>query len=141
MAFNVLTNIYPKVTYKRFGVRYINNLTINEPNPLKWDEYIDDKLLASIYIPEEQSKISRTFHNLEMNYDDYNLRFNFGIYNPDYPARIKQKGFILDLDAYNSSIQTKDEIITILPVLHQKIQMFFESSIKEEFKNKYLNHE
>ncbi len=141
LAFNALSSIYPKVTYKRFGVRYINNLTINESNPLNWDKYINEKLLASIYIPEDKAKISRTFHNLEMNFDDYNLRFNFGIFNPDYPARIKQKAFILDLDAYNTSIQTKDEIISSLPILHQKIQKFFESSIKEEFKKKYLNHE
>ena len=71
----------------------------------------------------------------------YNLRFNFGIHNPDYPAIIKQKVFILDIDVYHNGIQNKEDIISNSKVFHDKIQEFFEFSITEEFRSKYLNNE
>lgn len=138
-AFDALCITYKELIFRRFGVRYINNIKLLEKNPLEWNDYINEKLIASINIPEDSSHISRTFHNLEMNYDNFNLRFNFGIHNPDYPAIIKQKVFILDMDAYHTGVQNKDDIISSLPEFHNKIQELFEFSITYELREKYLN--
>lgn len=139
-TFETLIKAFPDIIFKRFGVRYVNNIKLDEPNPMDWKNYINEKLLSSIYIPDDGSKISRTFHTLEMNYETFNLRFNFGMHNPDYPAIIKQKVFILDMDAYHTGIQKKEEIISSLPVFHAKIQEFFEDSIKEGLREKYLKN-
>jgi uncharacterized protein (TIGR04255 family) len=135
-AFEALCSAYKELIFRRFGVRYVNNIKLAESEPLNWSAYINDKLTASINIPDDSSHISRTFHNLEMNYENFNLKFNFGIHNPDYPAIIKQKVFILDIDAYHNGVQNKDDIISILPDFHNKIQELFEFSIKEELRKK-----
>lgn len=139
-AFNALCSIYKDLIFRRFGLRYVNNIKLAESEPLNWDNYINDKLTASINIPDDSSHISRTFHNLEMNYENFNLRFNFGIHNPDYPAIIKQKVFILDMDAYHNGLQNKEDVISSLPEFHSKIQELFEFSIKDGLREKYLNN-
>ena len=140
-AIKTLCEKYPSLTINRFGVRYINNIRLREPGPLDWEEYINADLISSIKIPKDKDKISRTFHNLEMNYTDFNVRFNFGIHNPDYPAIIKQKVFVLDIDAYNSSVQTKEDVIANIRIYHDKIQELFEYSITDAFRTKHLNNE
>ena len=140
IAFKSICKIFPDLTFKRYGMRFINNIKIDEKNPLDWGEYINENLIASINIPKDKENISRTFHTLEMNYDVFNLRFNFGIHNPDYPAIIKQKVFILDLDVYHYGIQNSEEIINSMNIFHAKIQEFFEFSITPKFRNKYLNN-
>ena len=54
------------------------------------------------------------------------------MHNPDFPAPIKKKIFILDYDAYCSGILTKDEIFKNLPIFHAEIQRLFESSITDD---------
>lgn len=139
-ALNSICLVDSDLVIKRYGVRYINNIKLNEPNPLDWSEYINKDLIASINIPKDRERISRTFHNLEMNYEEFNLRFNFGIHNPDYPALIKQKAFILDMDAYHNGVQNKTEIEKALPLYHNKIQEFFEFAITSKFRTKHLNN-
>jgi uncharacterized protein (TIGR04255 family) len=138
-ALKGLYAISDDIVLSRFGVRYINNITVDEPKPLEWGDYINSSLLASISIPKDKDKITRTFHNLEMNYESFNMRFNFGIHNPDYPAIVKRKSFILDMDAYSTGIQTKEDVKKSLPLFHEKIQEFFEYSIEEGLRTKYLN--
>ncbi len=141
VAFNSLCEVFDDLTYKRYGMRFINNIRIDEPDPLNWDDYINKNLLASINIPKDKERISRTFHTLEMNYETFNLRYNFGIHNPDYPAIIKQKVFVLDLDAYHNGIQNQRDVLDNMSIFHDKIQEFFEFSITEDFRGKYLNNE
>ena len=139
-ALNSICSIYNELIIKRYGVRYINNIRLKEENPLDWSDYINSELIASINIPKDRERISRTFHNLEMNYQEFNLRFNFGIHNPDYPALIKQKAFVLDMDAYHTGVQNKSDIEDSMPKFHNKIQEFFEFSITENFREKHLNN-
>jgi len=139
-SLNSICSIYNDLIIRRYGVRYINNIKLREENPLEWSEYINPDLIASINIPMDRERISRTFHNLEMKYEEFNLRFNFGIHNPDYPAVVKQKVFILDMDAYHSGVQNKSDIEDYLPKFHGKIQEFFEFSITSAFREKHLNN-
>jgi uncharacterized protein (TIGR04255 family) len=81
---------------------------------------------------------TRVFHNLEVSYDDYNLRFQFGIHNPDYPAPIKHRGFILDYDAYYKGLLEPTDIPNALDNYHKSIQELFEKCITEQTRE-YLN--
>lgn len=140
MILEALSEINQDVGFKRFGMRYVNTIRLTEGNPLDWHKYIIKDLIASINIPKDKKNISRTFHTLELNYEEFKMRFNFGIHNPDYPASVKKRIFILDMDVYNVGIQNKEDIILSFPNFHMKIQEFFEYSITDKFR-KILNNE
>lgn len=140
---HVLDSLYqykPDIQLKRFGIRYINNIKFNEGDPLDWSKYLDPKLLSIFDIPSEKKTISRAFQNIELNCGDYNVRFQYGMHNPDYPAVIKKKVFILDFDAYYGGIMSKADIEEFFPKFHNAIQDLFEKSITDEYR-KVLNNE
>ena len=76
----------------------------------------------------------REFHNLEMNYGGMNLTFLYGMHNPDYPAPIRQKTFVLDFDAYAMKVQGKEGLLNSLESMHDRIESLFEKSITERFR-------
>lgn len=135
-ATNVLFDTYKDLQVKRLGLRYINEIDIKEPNPLEWDKWLNKKYLYPFSKFPDKEYLSRTFDNLEFNYDNYNLRINFGLNNPDYPARIKKKKYVLDFDAYTSDLLTKDDFNSTLDIFHNKIEYFFELLITDSLRDK-----
>jgi uncharacterized protein (TIGR04255 family) len=129
-----LVEEYDGLQFNRFGLRYINHVKINEENPLDWNKYINKKLLSIIEIPEDKTQISRAMQSLELNLGDYNLRFQYGLFNPDYPAIIKKKVFLLDFDAYSQGLLDINDVLQYLPKFHKKIQTMFEQSITEDYR-------
>lgn len=137
---NAIYDKYPDLQIKRFGMRYINHIKIEEDGPFDWEKYLNENLIAIFKVPEDKTKISRAFNNLELNCSDYTLKFQYGMYNQDYPATIKKKLFILDIDAYYDGIMTKTDIEEFIPIFHNEIQKLFENSIKDEYRS-ILNDE
>ena len=140
---SILTSLYKfknDIQIKRFGLRYINNISNVPGNPLEWEHLINANLLSILNIPREKKHIARAFHSLELNCGDYNVRFQYGIHNPDFPAPIKKKEFILDFDAYYGGIMSKADIEDFFPKFHLSIQELFEDSITEDYR-KVLNNE
>jgi len=133
-----LASIYPDFSCKRLGMRYINNVRLDEHDVFAWDDYLDKKCLSILSIPEKVDQIRRAFHILELNYpeDDFKVKFQYGIHNPDYPSEVKQKLFVLDYDAYKDGILTKDELIHLVPLFHSKIELIFESVITQRLRDK-----
>jgi uncharacterized protein (TIGR04255 family) len=115
----------------RIGVRYINSIDLDKGNPLEWNEYIDESILG-VFSFHSTKNISRAFHILEFNFDGQSLKCQFGIPNPDYPAVIKRKQFVLDLDSYFTGVFELNDICDSIESCHQKIQEFFEKSITDE---------
>jgi len=115
---------YTGLQGKRLGLRYINKIKLNDNNYFEWEEYLNKNLLAIFNIPDsgEKKNISRAFHNLIINYDSFNLRFQYGMYNPDFPASIKQKLFILDFDAACSELILIENLEQKLTIFHDKIK-------------------
>jgi len=133
---SVVFGMSNEIYVKRFGVRYVNNLIIDDGHPLDWSKYLNDNLLSIFNIPASRESISRAFQNLELNLGDYSLRFQFGMHNPDYPAAIRLKSFILDFDCYYSGVIGKQEVEDFLPKFHHSIQELFELSIKEDYRKR-----
>ncbi len=130
----VLYESLPDFSVNRFGLRYFNNIEMTDPNMTDWEAHIDGNLLSIFNLAEDRTKISRAFHNLELNFGDMNLTFLYGMHNPDYPAPIKQKTFVLDFDAYVIKSLGKDQLIDSLDIMHEKIQALFEKSITDKFR-------
>lgn len=115
----------------RIGVRYINSIELDEANPLEWSEYLNEEILGIVSFHASEN-VSRVFHVLEYNFDGQILKYQFGLPNPDYPAIIKKKQFILDLDSFFTGAFDEKEIYDCIALCHQKIQELFEKSITDK---------
>lgn len=133
---NAISDVQNDIPVNRIGIRYVNVIDINNGNPLEWFEYINESMLGIIDLNKDRSEsVSRAFHILEYNFDEINLKFQFGIANPDYPSVIKRKQFVLDLDAYSQGALELSEVNSILGKAHALIQEFFELSITDKTRN------
>jgi uncharacterized protein (TIGR04255 family) len=127
--------IFPDAQPSRLGLRYINE--INEPgsNLLDWTEYICPDLLCLFAYKIQDAQPSRIFHNFEVVFNnEFNLRFQFGINNPDFPAPIRRRAFILDYDAYFQGLLDPKDISVCLDKYHTAIQKTFEENITEKLR-------
>lgn len=124
----LLCELFPEMKASRVGIRYINILDVGNKNPLDWSDYVNPKLLSVIDF-YEKSNLSRAFQILEYNFDEDSLKFQTGIANPDYPAKIKQRQFVMDIDSYSVGAYDFQEMIAKIKVGHDRIQNIFESSI------------
>ncbi len=130
----VLFKTYRDIQVNRSGLRYINNIELDEKNLMEWEKYLNPNLLAIFNIPTERDKISRAFHMLEINYDIMNIRFQYGMHNPDFPAPIRKKIFLLDYDAFLQELQPENEIKEIIDKFHIKIGELFEICITDSLR-------
>lgn len=128
---------YPDLQVKRLGLRYVNHFEFpTENNPTEWDDYFDKKLLANFGIASDKSTIIRSFNAMEFDYGEFRMRFGFGMPNPDHPAPISQKLFVLDFDAYCSFVMELPEVIEAIDLYHRKINASFEEVITQKLRTK-----
>lgn len=126
-----LFDTYDDFEGKRLGLRYINEIALPENDLLDWSDYLDERLLTSLSFPQDPRRICRAFNNLELNHGDLIIRFQYGMFNPDYPAPIRKKSFVLDYDAHLQGPQNLDDVKHSVDVFHQAIQELFEYSISD----------
>ncbi len=131
-VFDTLPAIEPELVIARIGLRYINVISFDDGNPLDWNEYIDDSLLGIINSAHNTENLSRSFHVLEYAFPNVNLKCQFGIANPDYPATIRRRQFVIDMDAYSVTSHDTDALRDVVVQAHDVIQEFFESAITSE---------
>jgi uncharacterized protein (TIGR04255 family) len=124
-------DFFPDTRSSRVGLRYVNILAIESGNPLAWADYVDQRFLDIIDFHEKKEHLSRALHLLEYNFDGQVLKYQLGIANPDYPAIIRRKEFVLDLDSYCYGAFDLREIMSLLDKAHERIQDFFEKSITD----------
>jgi uncharacterized protein (TIGR04255 family) len=128
----VMSGELADLRFSRIGLRYVNVIEMSDGDPLSWAEYVNEKILGIIDFHEEKQYMSRAFHILEYNFDGQALKFQFGIINPDYPAVIRKRHFVLDLDSYFHGAYDFDQVWSSLDAAHEKIQSFFEKSITDK---------
>jgi uncharacterized protein (TIGR04255 family) len=128
----ILRESTKEVKFSRMGLRYINEMNLNEVNSKYWSRYLNSDLLSIFKIYPDYSKISRAFHVLNLNFGDFKINFQYGMPNPDFPAPIKQNIFILDLDAYTEGlIEDIDSIEKLMESFRKEIKALFQSSVKK----------
>ncbi len=123
----ILFSLNPDIQFKRIGLRYVNTLKDGKKGDVfNWKKFKLNKNLLSIFnitSKEDKQKISRAFQVLEINYDEFNLRFQYGMHNPDYPAAIRQKLFTLDFDAsYQGLLSKESDLDTKITKFHDAIK-------------------
>ena len=128
---------FPDTIAIRFGIRYINSIEIPEViDPSSLSDYICASLLGTMPFFEEPKRLSRLVSIAELKYDDVDVRFQFGMPNPDYPAAIKRQQFVLDFDAYIQESHDISGSIQYMEKAHERIQSLFEKSITERLREK-----
>lgn len=114
-------------SFSRLGLRYVNIIELNKGNPLDWEGFISEKLL--VVGDNFYNKLNKTMHLLEYKNEECALRFQYGIFNSEYPAPIARKEFVLDFDCYTLNIKNLDSALTISNNFHGTIKSLFEKSI------------
>ena len=120
------------IKISKIGLRYINQIIIDEGNPFEWTELIKNPLLCSLNFIENQSELSRSLGVMELNKSDYYVRFQYGWFNSEYPNPIVKKEFLLDYDCYSKNENDVSSIISQIYILHEEIKNLFEQSAYTE---------
>ncbi|MEN4007279.1 MAG: TIGR04255 family protein [Methanobacteriaceae archaeon] len=71
---------------------------------------------------------------IEVREDDYLLRFQFGLYNTEYPSPIARKEFVLDYDCYIEGEIDILELFKRSDECNKIIYSWFERSIQDELR-------
>lgn len=126
--------------FNRIGMRYINKIELpseTKEDIFAWENYISNDILNNItFIPKE--KLLQTILVTDFrSFTDENILFKLqtGIPNPNKPADIVKKSFLIDIDGYT----TTEEIgsaVEKLDKIHQQEKEIFEKCIKDELRKK-----
>ena len=133
-GFDALCKIHQEeLVVGRLGLRYINQIEIDEESPTDWSKWLIPDLLSSFKLADDVNTVARAFNVLEFSYpDDTKMRFQYGMPNLDYPAPIKRKMFVLDYDAYvQASIEFQD--------VEKFLDTFYLTRIKPAFEQVITN--
>lgn len=130
-----IAKAFPDVRASRFGLRFINIIEeLRLVSPINWEEYIAPELLGASNFFLTSPPMTRLMHVAELQSGDIDVRFQFGMPNPDYPAVIKRPQFVLDMDAY---VKTSHDLVDSLQYIeqaHSLIQDLFERSITDKLR-------
>ncbi len=130
----MISTSFDEAQASRIGLRYVNHIRIKTGDPVRWNGYISKELLGLFSFKIPGARFARLFHVMEFTFENFLLRYQFGMPNPDYPAQIKQKLFVLDFDAFRHDLLNLTQLEADLDSFHLEIQKLFESSITEKMR-------
>ena len=116
-----------------YGFKYINEINISGKT-FNWKGFINSKLTSFLDFANAQNIISRALSSIDFKCEEYRVKFQFGMHNPDFPSTIKKKHFILDYDAVSESLLNLEDIKELLPKLQAQINILFEESIGDKLR-------
>jgi len=126
--------VQPELALKRLGLRYIDVIRLDGSTALDWREYIHDDLICSLGF-SKKAPLVRAFNVLEYDYGDFRLKFQYGMPNPDYPARIVQRQFVLDMDAYVDALLEPNDVPSVLDGAHSAVSELYEDCILDRLRD------
>jgi len=134
LVLDTLFKIFPDIISTRVGLRYVNQIKINEEDPFDLSKYINENLIKSLDFFGTNPPLSRYICSTEIKELDFNMIFKFGISNSLYPSKIIKKEFVLDYDCFTLDTLEKEDILRSIEKFHKKIKEFFEKSIKNDLR-------
>lgn len=134
---NAFFSVYSQVLITRVGLRYINQIKLDEKDFFEWKNYLNGSLISHLSFIEKPEVIRRSFNRFDLKIDDdTNLLFQYGIHNETFPEKITKKEFALDFDCYSQIQVEKEQVMAKLDEFHKIIKDFFEKSIEDGFRKK-----
>lgn len=121
-------------TINRAGLRYINEINVDDKEFLKWDDYIDEDLIGSLkFIEKNSKKAARSMTNIVVKENFGDINVNYGLWNSNFPNEINEKIFILDFDGYSKFPLDAEslDVEKLVKEYNQSIEDLFELIIKD----------
>ena len=138
--YNGILMKFNDIKINRIGLRYIDQIEIKENKKSTWynfwKRFISDKLIKGIDFLGEDDCLARHMSVMEMNYNDYMLRLQYGIHNQDYPAVNKKPIFIFDTDFYAVGLYETNDVESFAKLFNIKAQEIFEKAITKKLKDR-----
>ena len=130
-----ISKIEGNVFINRTGLRYVNVF----PNITNTYDEVSEKFHPMISSPFKNiidaDGLSRILNISEYITDEVKCRIQSGIFNPDYPAKIKNREFVLDVDAFIDTPHSFTNINELFDSLHNVIQSKFEQCITDKLRD------
>jgi uncharacterized protein (TIGR04255 family) len=133
-AVSVIDREHSGIFAQRIGLRYINQFEFDELSLKDAYKLFSNEVLGTLPFSSYCDELTRSFHVIELKYDDVDVRFQYGFPNPDYPAIIKRNAFVVDIDAYVQIAQNLTDSLKYVDAAHDHIQRLFESAITDELR-------
>jgi uncharacterized protein (TIGR04255 family) len=136
-AFRKFFNIYDVARISnRIGLRYINQIKIETGDPFDWNNLINpDLVLESKAFITNKQNIKKSMHLLEIKTKVCDLKFQFGMFNSEYPNPIARKEFVLDYDCFLKEESEISEIYGKIKTFNDVAASWFEKSIEDGLRN------
>lgn len=113
----------------RIGLRYVNEIRL-PGRALDWKGIIRPELVAAVLAPAVTGgRLLRSMHQVVELHDEDQILFNYGIFNPDFPAPVVQRFFILDIDCSRAGCIPVAEALSCVKQLNAHATATFEASI------------
>jgi uncharacterized protein (TIGR04255 family) len=133
-VYNSFAAIYKPPTLKGLSLRYVNTIAVTQGRPLDWKGMINESLThVCDHFVWDKREVARCLSHIVFEKDDHLILFNFGVKNPDYPAKITKKEYTLDIECVTTAV-TEGAVPQKLKDYHDEIQSLFESCIDADLR-------
>jgi uncharacterized protein (TIGR04255 family) len=123
---------FGQVQFTRIGLRYVNEITLDEGGPLDWDGLINARLVTSVKAGMlDDFRMTRSFHQLIAQKGEISVLLSYGIFNPEFPNPVARRQFVLDLDCYTSGVTESVDAENQVKAVNTAAEQVFENSIDE----------
>lgn len=113
------------------SLRYINQIQCRGSSD-EWDNIIDPSLLNKGI--SKFGEISRFMHSLHLKKEEFDVIFQFGQFNNEYPNPIARKEFAFDYNCISDDVQNFQDVTDLTEKMNKAIVDLFEKSIGDGLK-------
>lgn len=136
-VFDRFMRLYRVEQFARVGLRYVNDVVIQDGDPLDWNDLISDQLVASVNaVKIDDLDVLRSMHQFSARRRDINMVLNYGILNPEYPNPVARRQFIIDCDCVLSGAVPPGDLLARLTDLNQLAEDVFENCIAQGLRDR-----
>ena len=126
LIINALKNLSVEKT-TAIKLRYINEIA--PKNKIEnWNDWINPALNNFNFQPEN-SKLIRSLNRAEYKINDFDLIFQYGQFNLNYPSTVIKNDFILDYNCYTANLENINDVKDKVIEMNKIIRGFYKNSI------------
>lgn len=129
----IAESLHGDVAYRRLGLRYIDEIKPPRGKALDWTGMITPRLTGALRLANGDPLV-RAMGMIETELDRYRLRMQYGMPNPDYPALISQRLFVLDTDVYTNELVLQTDVEDEAKALCGIANDYFERAIGDKLR-------
>ena len=119
------------------GLRYINQIHEDIIDDGNIHEYVNESLLNNVIFElEDNEGFSQLFSRLDLLKEDYQLTFQYGFFNSEYPNVSTKKDLDYDckltkIDSVNSQFEVEEELKKMNKIIYDKFKYSTTNKLKE----------